>query len=268
MSFGIHFRGQFGVGFVFDVSVLCQERHGLHGESQHGFCAFFVEPFHEATLQPVQCGPGRFCAIREAEVAEDAFKIVGVVVGYVPKDGLEVSCAGGLVDGIDDLLEAVGDDFVDGAAVQGEVGGFVGAEIVVLAIFFSNEIAHIHQELRCGTGSREHGGDDEDHVHKAAAEGFEVARRRAVAANALCAVQQPGVHGDGGAVVCQRRFVVFIDEVVFEEIDVAVCRFFPIHFLDFVTEHSSVQSYESLFRQFCDECCDVFVLHVGVCVIF
>ena len=134
------------------------------------------------------------------------------------------------------MLEAVGDDLVDGALARREVNHLIGVFKIVFAVFQFEEVAHIHDELRRGASAREHGRNDEHHVDKAATERFQVGRLRGVAANALRSRQKPRIHGDGGAIIGKARLVVLIDIVVVEQIEIAVGRLLAIHALDFVAE--------------------------------
>ena len=157
----------------------------------------------------------------EAEFSEERFEIEAVVVGDVPEHRLEVAGAGGLVDGIDDLFEAIGDHLVDGALFERSIHDFIGAEVVVRAVFLLEEVAHVHQELNCGDGAAEHGADDEHHVDESATKRFEVGGCRRVTADGLRAVEQPRIHRDGSAVIGERSFVVLVDIVVIEEIEIS-----------------------------------------------
>ena len=66
---------------------------------------------------------------------------------------MEVACTRRLVDAVDNLFETVCDDLVNGALSLGEVHHLVGIFIIVSAIFFLDEMAHIHQKLGCGASS-------------------------------------------------------------------------------------------------------------------
>ena len=218
VAFGIHFRGEIGVLGVDDVPILGKEGHGFNGESEHGAGALLVEPAHKTFLQPAERIPDGFGAVGEAELTEEAFEIITVVVGHIPEYGLEVARTGGLVDGIDHLLKAVGDHFVDSALAQGEIHHLVTVLIVVVTVFLTDEIVHVHEEFRGGAGAAEHAGDHEDHVDEAAAVRLEVRGGGGVAADAASAVQQPRIHGDGGAVVGDAGLIVLIDEMVVEQV--------------------------------------------------
>ena len=196
MAGGIHLGCEVAILLVDHVAVLGEQRHRLDGEREHSLRALLVKPAHEAFLQPAHGGPRGLRAVGEVEVAEDAFEIVFIVIADVPEHRLEVSRARGLVDGVDYLLEAVGDDLVDGAGAEREVGLVAGTLVVVRAIFLFEEVTHIHQELRRGASAGKHTRHDEHHVHKAAAERFEVRGRGGVAADALRTAEQPRVHRD------------------------------------------------------------------------
>ena len=268
VSLGIHLGREVAPLAVHHVAVAREQRHRLDGEGQHRACALVVEPPHEALLEPRERLPAGARAVREDELPEEALEVVAVVVGDVPEDGLEVARAGGLVDRVDDLLEAVGDDLVDRAAFGREVDDAVGVQVVVLAVLLFDEVVHVHEELGRGARAREHRRDDEDHVDEAAAERLEVGRARRVAADRERAAEQPRVHRDRGAVVGHRRLVVLVDEVVAQQVEVLVGQLLAVHLADAVGEQAAVEPDEVLFGQLADECGDVLVLDVGVGVVF
>ena len=265
---GVHLGREIGPLAVDRIAVAGQQRHRLDGEGQHGLRALGVEPAHEAFLEPAQRLPVRARTVRKTELAEETLEVGAVVVGDVPEDGLEVACARGLVDRVDDLLETVGDDLVDRAAAFRKVGGVVGSQVVVLAVLLFDEIVEVHQKFGRGAGAREHRRDDEDHVDEAAAERLEVGRGRRVAADGLRAAQQPRIHRDRGAVVGQRRLVVLVDEVVVEQLQIAVRELLAVHLLQAVGQQAPVQADEVLLGQLADQGGDVLVLDVGVGVEF
>ena len=141
-----------------------------------------------------------------------------------------------MVDGIDDLLKAVGDHLVDGAMLGGEVHHLVRGLPIVGSVFQADEIVEVHEELRCGTSPAEHAGDHEDHVDKSSTEGFEIGRCGGIASNGHGAPDEPGIHGDGCAVVGKGCLVVLIYEMMCEFVEILVGKLFPIHFLDAVGE--------------------------------
>ena len=165
------------------------------------------------------------------------------------------------------MLEAVGDHLVDGARLQREVDHLVGAFVVVLAVVEADEVVHVHQELGRGAGAGELRRHHEHHINKAAAERAELGGCRRVAADGGRAFVEPGVHGDGGAVVGQRGLVVLVDEVVVEQVEVAVGEFLAVHLLDAVGEQAPVDADEARLGELADERGDVFLLHVGVGVV-
>ena len=210
----------------------------------------------------------RAVAVRETKLAEDTLEIVAVVVTDIPKDGLEVSGTRRLVDGIDYLLEAVGDDLVDSASFLRQVHHFVGTEVVVFTIFLLDKVVHVHEELGCGAGAGEHRGDHEDHVDKAAAERLKVGGCGGVAANGFRAFEQPRVHGNAGAVVGKRGLVVLVDKVLLEQGNVFVRQLLAVHLLDAVAQHASIKTNVITLGQFADERSDVLLLYIGVGVVF
>ena len=244
-----------------------QQGHRLDGEGEQRLGALLVEPLHEALLQPRKAGPVGLLAVGEVELAENRLEVILVIVSHVPEDGLVVAGAGGLVERVDDLLEAVGDDLVDGALLERQVDHLVGAVVVVLAILQSEEVVHVHQELGRGAGTREHRRDHEHHVGEAAAERLQVGRGRRVAADGGGAAYEPGVHRDRGAVVGQRGLVVLIYKVVGQLVDVFVGQLLSVHLLDAVGQQAAVQAYEVRLGQLADERGYVFVFHVGIGVV-
>ena len=172
VSFGVHFGSEVGVLLVYHVAVFCEQRHRLDRESEHGLCAFLVEPLHEAFLEPAYGVPVGLRAVGVVELAEYALEIIFVVVGNVPEYGLEVTCAGRLVDGVDYLFEAVGNDFVEGAVAFRQVYYLVGALVEVLAVLLCYEVGHIHKEFRRCARAAQHARHDEYHVDEHSAEGL------------------------------------------------------------------------------------------------
>ena len=149
MSFSVHLCREIAVLLVLDVTVLCEQRHRLYREGEHATGTLIIEPVHETLLEPVEAIPMRCLTIREAEVLEEGLEIIAVVVTDIPEYGLEVTCTGGLVETVYDLLEAVCNDLVDRATLETEIYDFVGTLVVVLTKLLLNEIVHIHKELGC-----------------------------------------------------------------------------------------------------------------------
>ena len=147
------------------------------------------------------------------------------------------------------------------------VDDFVGTLVVVLAVVEADEVVHIHQELRRGAGTRQLRGDHEHHINKATAERAQLGRGGAVAADRSRAFVEPGIHGDGGAVVGQTGLVVFVDEVVVEQVEVTVSKFLAVYRLDAVRQQAAVDADEARLGQLADERGDIFLLHVGVGVV-
>ena len=218
-------------------------------------------------MQPTQRVPRRLFAVGEAEIAKDTLEVVLIIIRDIPKYGLEVARSRRLIDGIDHLFEAIRNDFVHRALLLGKVYDLVGAQIEVIAVFLLEEIAHIHQKLRRGASARQHGGDDKHHIYKAAAETFQVSRRRRVAAYVHRAVEEPRIHRDTRTIISQAGFVVFIDKVVVEQIQIAFGQSLAIHLLDAVCQEATVEADEAPFGQFADQRRDIFVFDVSVGVI-
>ena len=172
MSLRIHFCGEIAIFFVDDIAIFAEQSHCFNGEGQDGLGAFSIKPVHEAFLQPREGFPVRTRAVGEDEFSKERFKVRTVVVGDVPEHRLEIARSSGLVDGVDDLFKTIGDDLVEGALTFGEIHHIVCMEIIVFAIFFFQEMAHVHQEFHCGTSTAEHRTHDEDHIDESAAERF------------------------------------------------------------------------------------------------
>ena len=162
------------------------------------------------------------------------------------------------------MFKTVGDDLVEGALTFGEVHHIVCMEVIVFAILLLQEVAHIHQEFHCGTSTAEHGAYDEHHVDETAAERLQIGGRRGVASDGFCTVEQPGIHGDGSTIVCQRSFIVFVDEVIVEQVEITLRSFFAVHLFETVAEQTAIQTNEIAFGKFTNERCQVFVLYIGI----
>ena len=218
-------------------------------------------------MQPRQAFPIGFRAVREEEFTKETFEIELVVVSDVPEHGLIVACASRLVERIDDLLEIVGDDLVDGALLKRKIDHALGILIIIGAELLADEIVHIHQEFGRGAGTAEHRTDHEHHVHETAAERFEVGRCGRIAANRRRSADEPRIHRNRGAVVGERCFVVFINEVVREHFDIFVAELLAVHLFNAVGQKAAIQSDETCLGQFANQSCNIFMLDVGICVI-
>ena len=139
---------------------------------------------------------------------------------------------------------------------------------VVKTVLLTDEVVHIHQELRCGTGTAEHRADHEYHVDKAACKRLQVGRSRRVAADGYGTADEPGIHCDGGAIVGKARLVILIYKVVSQHVDVLVGQLLAVHLLNAVGQQATVQADEVRLGQLADERGNIFMLHVGVGVIF
>ena len=71
---------------------------------------------------------------------------------------------------------------------------------------------------------------------------------------------------DGSAVVGERSFVVLVDIVVIEEVEIAIGCLFSVHLFEFVAEQAAVQSNEVAFGYFADEGGEILVLDIGICI--
>ena len=140
MAFGIHLSSEIAPFLVDHVTIFREQCHRLNREGKYALQTFGVEPFHESFLEPTQRFPIGLRAIGEVEVSKQRLKIVAVVVGDVPEHGLVVAGTGRLVERIYDLLEAVGDDLVDGARFERMVDNFIGTFVIVLSVVLGDEI--------------------------------------------------------------------------------------------------------------------------------
>ena len=206
--------------------------------------------------------------IREAEVTEDRVEVVTVIVTDVPENRLEVTSTSRLVDGVNDLLEAVGNDFVQCTFLKTQIHHFVSAFVVILTVFLLNKVVEIHEELRRSACSGKHGTNHEDHIHETTAERFEVVRSGCITTNSFCSLEQPRIHRDRRTIVSQAGLIVFVDKVLLEQGDVLVSQFFAEHLLDTVGEQTTVETDIAGLRQFADKGSDVLLLDVSVSVVF
>ena len=267
MPLGIHFGCKIAPLLVQHIAVLAQQSHRLDRKSQHRLGAFLVEPFHKPLLQPVQPLPVGLAAVGEKEVAEQTFEIVTVVVRNVPEDSLIVARPGRLIDGIDNLFEAIGNDFIDRTLLQRKVHHLFRLLVILTAVLQPDEIVEIHQKLGRGTSSAQHARNHEHHVDEAPAERLQVGGCRRIAAYRLRTARQPGVHRDGSTIIGQTRLVVLIYKVVSQQVKVLVRQFLAIHFLHPVGQQPAVQADEVRLGQFANQRGDVFMLHIGVGIV-
>ena len=223
-----------------------------------------VKPLHKAFLQPRYAFPVGLRTVWEIEVSEERFKIEFVVVRYVPEHSLIVSCACWLVERVDNLLEEVGYNLVDGALFQAQVHHLFGVLPVVFAVFLLYEVVHIHQKLGCCARSCQHTRYHEHHIDEASAEAFKVGRCGRVATNRRCAADEPRVHSNRSAVVSKVGFVVLIYKVVCKQVQIFVGKFLAVHSLDAVGKQTAVQTNETLLWKFANKGGNVLVFHVGI----
>ena len=111
---------------------------------------------------------------------------------------------------------------------------------VVLAILLADKVVHVHQELRCGAGTAQHGADHEHHVDETAGKRLQVGRCRRVTANGHGAADEPRIHGDGSTVVGQRSLVVRIYKVVGQLVNVFIGQLLAVHLFDAVGQQATV----------------------------
>ena len=78
-------------------------------------------------------------------------EVVLVVDGDVPESALVAARGGGLVDGVNDVLQVVGDVF------------FVGAQVVV-AVIFTREVVEVGEEFDGGDRPGKLRADSEDEI--------------------------------------------------------------------------------------------------------
>ena len=268
MALGVHLCCEVGhIGVGESAVGIVEQSHSFDRESEHRLGTLVVEPTHEAFLEPAEAFPVGFGAVGETELAEKAVEVGFVVVGNVPEDGLIVASSRRLVEGVNNLLEAVGNDLVESAFLQAQINHLGGILPIVFAVVEANEIVEIHQELWSGTSAAKHGADHEHHVDEAAAETFEVGGCRRVATNAGGAGEQPGVHRYAGAIICERSLVVLINKMVSQQVNISVGCLFAIEEFDAVGKETAVETDKVAFGKLADKGGNVFVLHVGVGVI-
>ena len=182
VSLGIHLGREVSPLAIHHVAVPRKQSHRLDRERKDRTRTLTVEPLHETFLQPTQRLPVGARPVGEDKLPEETLEIITVVICHVPEDSLEVTRTRRLVDRVDDLLKAVGDDLVDGAALLRQVDHLVRTKVVILAVLLLDEVVHVHQELGRGACAAQHARHDEDHVDKASAERLEVCRALRVAA--------------------------------------------------------------------------------------
>ena len=244
-----------GKGGVLAAFVFGEHGDGDDREGEDGALAFGVEPFQEVVLQRGDAFPFGLAEIGEDEVAEHRVEVVLVVEGDVPEGALVAARGGGLVDGVNDVLQVVGDV------------AFVGAQVVV-AVIFAREVVKIGEEFNGGDCPGELRADGEDEVHKRAAEGGEMLRRAGFAAEFGHAVAQEGVHRDGDAVGLEAGFVVDVDFVRLYLADVFGGGCFAKQLADFAADLGAVYLNHQVFHQLGFQCRHVFLGDVGIGVQF
>ena len=267
MAFGIHLRREVTVFLIQYITVFRQQCHSLYRESKHSFSALLIEPFHETFLQPAQGIPIGLTAIGKHEMLEKTVEVILVIVCHIPENGLEISCAGRLVDGVDHLLEAVRDYLVYGPLSRGKVHYLFGMQIVVLAIFFTNKVVHVHQKFRCGTSATQHARYNKHHIDKTTAERFQISGCRRVTSHRHGTSYQPGIHGDTGAIVGKTGFIVFIDKVVIQQLQITVGYLLAIHIFEAVRQQTTIQADEVRFGKLAYQSSHILIFHIGIGII-
>ena len=144
MPLGVHLGREVCPLAVAALALLGQQGHRLHREGEQRLGAFLVEPFHETLLKPREAVPIGPAAVRKVEIAKQALKIVAVVIGDIPEYSLIVAGSGGLVEGVNNLFETIGNHLVDGALFHREVNHPVGVFPVVFSVFYSDKVVQVH----------------------------------------------------------------------------------------------------------------------------
>ena len=129
-------------------------------------------------------------------------------------------------------------------------------------------MVEIHQKLRRGTSSAEHTRHHEHHIYEASTETFKVGGSFRIAPDGGGAIEEPGVHGDAGAVVGQRRLVVLVDKMMVEKVEVLGGKFLSVELLDAVGQQATVEADKTCLRQFPYEGGTILVFHIGVGIVF
>ena len=229
--------------------------NGNDREGEDGALALGVEPFEEVVLQCGDALPVRMREIREDEVAKHRFEVVLVVDGDVPEGALVAARGSRLVDGIDDVLQVVGDVF------------FVGAQVVV-AVILAREVVEVGEEFDGGDRPGKLRADGEDEIDERTAEGSEMLRCAGFAAEFGHAVAQEGIHRDGNAVGLEAGFVMHVDFVRLDLADVFGGGFFAKYLADFAADLGAIHLNHQVFHQLGFERRHVFLRNVGIGVEF
>ena len=198
---------------------------------------------------------------------EKTVEVISVIICHIPKNGLEISCTGRLVDGVDHLLEAVRDYLVYCPLSGGKVHHLFGMQVVVLAIFLTNKVVHVHQEFRCGTSATQHGRYNKHHIDKTTAERFQISGCRRVTSHRHGTSYQPGIHGDTGAIVGKTGFIVFIDKVVIQQLQITVGYLLAIHIFEAVRQQTTIQADEVRFGKLAYQSSHILIFHIGIGII-
>ena len=146
-------RDVVGKGGVLAAFVFGEHGDGDDREGEDGALAFGVEPFQEVVLQCGNAFPFGLAEVGEDEVAKHRVEVVLVVDGDVPESALVAARGGGLVDGVNDVLQVVGDV------------AFVGAQVVV-AVIFAREVVKVGEEFDGGDRTGKLRADGKDEVHE------------------------------------------------------------------------------------------------------
>ena len=245
MTLRVHFCRKVRPFIVYGITVLCQQSHCLHRESENGFRTLLVKPFHKSLLQPRQSVPVWLGTVREIEIPEQTLKVRFVIVCHVPEHSLIIACACRLVYRVYYLFKTVCYHLVYRTLFQRQVYYLVRLFPIILSILQSEEIVQIHKEFRSGTRSAQHTRHHKHHIDKTSAERFQVCRCRGITAYRHSSARQPWIHCDRSAIVRKACLVILIYKVVRQLVDIVIRHIFSIHLLNPVCQQSSVQTYES-----------------------
>ena len=198
---------------------------------------------------------------------EKTVEVILVIVCHIPENGLEISCTSRLVNGVYHLLEAVRDYLVYGPLSRGKVHHLFGMQVVVLAIFLTNKIVHVHQEFRCGTSAAQHARHDKYHIDETTAERFQISGCRRITSHRHGTSYQPGIHGNTGAIVGKTGFIVLIDKVVVQQLQITIGHLLAIHIFEAVRQQTTVQADEVRLGKLAYQSSHILVFHIGIGII-
>ena len=205
-------------------------------------------------------------AIREDEVFKHALKIGSVEIGDVPEDTLITTGSGRLIEAVDYLLKGISDHLVDGAAACGQICLLIGVEVVVIAVFSTNEVVHVAEPFRGGDGAAELACLCEDQIDERPIKGRQIFWRFTGAADTGVALEQEWIQRDGSTVglAYHSRFIMTVDLMLLQLAEIFFGKVGAVHFLQLVVHRQTVNSDGIPLVELRLLCGDVLLLHVGI----